>query len=178
MEDMYNNFPTDPFDAPIPGESLTGDPENRQAWERPPQYTDINEALQDTFLELTSEEIYEDLLDQIRDGFPLDELTQYILFKGYSAGYWTTDLMLLMAEPVLYLLIALAEHNEIFDYVVYDGEEDELEDEEAVELIDDDANRMAPKRTKMKPEMDKRIEDVVPGSLLSQIKPAAPMGEE
>jgi hypothetical protein len=177
MEEMYDNIGMDPFDSPVPGESLTNNPDQRYPWERPPKYTDINEALQDTFLELTSEEIYSDLLDQIRSGMPLDELTQYIIFKGYSAGYWTTDLMLLLAEPVLYILIALAEHNGIFDYTVYDGEQDELEDNEAVELIEDDAARMKPKKSKMSQAMG-NVKDVVPDSLLSMIEQAPVMGEE
>ena len=168
----YEGFDVDPFDAPIPGESLTNSADNRKPWEEPPKYTDINEALQETFLGITEGEIYIDLMDQIRDGFPIDELTQYIVFKGYTAGYWTTDLMMLMVEPVMYLLIALAEHNGIYDYTVYDGEEEDMDDEEAAQLINDDAARMHPKRSKLSAAMvaSKKVEDVVPGSLLAQVE--------
>jgi hypothetical protein len=179
----YEGFDVDPFDAPIPGESLTNSTDNRRPWEQPPKYTDINEALQETFLDLTEGEIYSDLMDQIRSGFPVDELTQYIVFKGYTAGYWTTDLMMLLVEPVMYLLIALAEHNGIYDYVVYDGEEDDLDEEEATQLINDDAARMHPKRSKMSQAISdtKKVEDVVPGSLLAQVEQletVKEMGEE
>ena len=38
------NVATDPFDRPVPGQSLTGEP-NKWAWEKPPQMTNVDEAL-------------------------------------------------------------------------------------------------------------------------------------
>ena len=160
----------DPFDAPIPGESLTSDANDVKPWEKPPEFTDVNVALQETFLQITEPDFYGDLMDMIRDGIPLDQITQVILFQGYYTGKWNTDLMMLLAEPVMYMVISLAEHNGIYDYTVYEGEEDDMEDEEAAQFISDDADRMAPKRSKLSVAMNKRKEDVLPGSLLAQIE--------
>ena len=33
-----------PFNAPIPGESLTASPDNAKSWERPPEFTDEEQA--------------------------------------------------------------------------------------------------------------------------------------
>ena len=35
----------DPFDAPIPGQSLTDEP-GKWAWEKPPEITDVDEAVE------------------------------------------------------------------------------------------------------------------------------------
>ena len=37
--------------------------------------------------------------------------------------------MMLLAEPTIYLLIAIADYADITDYVLYDGEEDDPESE-------------------------------------------------
>jgi len=176
--DMFEEFGTDPFDAPIPGESLTADPSNPKPWEQPPEFTDVNEALKELFLLMTDDDYYIELLELIRNDMPLDMLTQTILFQGYMLGKWNTDLMLLLIEPTLYLLIGLAEHNRIFDYVVYTEEKDDLEEYELKEMIDDDIARM---KRKPRPDANKNIENVLPESLLSQVRSApmaAEMGEE
>ena len=38
------------FNAPIPGESLTASPSTPNAWERPPQYTDEDRAMEELYL--------------------------------------------------------------------------------------------------------------------------------
>jgi hypothetical protein len=170
--DLFEQQSTDPFDAPIPGEGLTSDPNTPKPWEQPPEFTDVTEALQETFLNITDGEVYVDLLDSIREQTPLDMMVQTILFGGYMRGKWNTDLMLLMVEPMLYLLIALAEHNGIFEYTVYDGEEDDMTDEEAAQLLEDDIKRMQPQ-----PKLLKQPSEVIPDSLLSKIENAPVMSE-
>ncbi len=34
-----------PFERPIPGQSLTNDPDTKYPWEQPPMYTDIETAV-------------------------------------------------------------------------------------------------------------------------------------
>lgn len=180
---IKNELEFDPFDRPIPGESLTNDPQDRKPWERPPKYTDINVALQEFFLEITEEPVYGDLMDHIREGIPLTTLVQVLLFKGYMRGDWTTDLMLLMAEPAIYMLGGLAEQNGIYEYLIYDGEDTDLDEEEAVQLLEDDMKRMRPK--KLNTAVKEQMANALPDSLLASIQSAQPaesksllMGEE
>jgi hypothetical protein len=176
LQDTYEANGIDPFDAPIPGESLTSDPNTPRAWERPPEFTDVNEALKDIFIQITEDGTYQDFLDMMREEVPLDMITQTILFRGYMVGKWNTDMMFLLVEPTLYLLIALAEQNGINDYLVYAEENDEFSDEELKTMVNEDIERMKPRAPK-KPM--KVPEEVVPNSLLSNIKPAKAMeGEE
>ena len=124
-ENQFDKQGVNPFNAPIPGESLTTSPDMKKAWERPPQYTDVDDCMEDVYLEITSEESLPELVNLINDGTPLDELAQVILYKGYTQGLWNPDLMLMLIEPTIYLLIAIADYADIKDYVLYEGEEDD-----------------------------------------------------
>ena len=44
------------FNAPSPGESLTASPSTPNAWERPPQNTDEDRAMEELYLLLTEKE--------------------------------------------------------------------------------------------------------------------------
>src|SRR5210317_2262996 len=98
------------FNAPIPGESLTTSPNTPNAWERPPQYADEDKAMEELYLLLTEKERLTDLIKIIDDGVPLDEIAQVILYRGYTQGQFNPDLMLMMIEPTIYLLIAIADY--------------------------------------------------------------------
>ena len=54
----------------------------------------------------------------INDGTPLDQIAQVTLYKGYTEGKFSPDLMLMLIEPTLYLLIAIADYAEIKDYIL------------------------------------------------------------
>ena len=122
------------FNAPIPGESLTASPSTPNAWERPPQNTDEDRAMEELYLLLTEKERLTDLIKIIDDGVPIDEIAQVVLYRGYTQGHYNPDLMLMMIEPTIYLLIAIADYAEIKDYVLYEGEDDDPE----TEIPDDD----------------------------------------
>ena len=134
-ETEYEKANVNPFNAPTPGESLTSSPEMPKAWERPPQYTDPDDAMEAIYMELTGEDTLRKLINIINDGIPLDEIAQVVLYKGYTEGKFTTDLMVMLIEPTLYLLISIADYAEIKDYTLYN---EEVQDEEDTELPPDD----------------------------------------
>jgi len=164
------------FNAPIPGESLTAFPSTPNAWERPPQYADEDKAMEELYLLLTEKDRLKDLVKIIDDGVPLDEIAQVILYRGYTQGQYNPDLMLMMIEPTIYLLIAIADYAEIKDYVLYEGEEDDPDTEipdDNVTPVDMDGDGIPDEQTD-KPRIDKPDEDVVSESLLSRIKTDLP----
>ena len=109
----------------IPGEGMSNDPENPYSFEQAPEFSVHREALEYLFVTITDEEKYTDILIAIEQGVPIMELTQVILFKGFTEGKWNPDLMMLLAEPLAFMLMALAERQGI-DYVITrdDVEED------------------------------------------------------
>jgi hypothetical protein len=127
--DEFINF-NSRMNRAIPGESLSNDPDNPYPFEAAPEFTVQREALEYMFDVLTEEERYTEVLTAIAKGVPIMELTQAMLFKGFSEGKWNPDLMFLLAEPVAYMLIALAERQGI-DYIVHNEEaNDEAADKE------------------------------------------------
>ena len=124
-ENQFDEVGVNPFNAPIPGESLTSPSDMPKAWERPPEYTEQDEAMEQVYMEITNEDNLKPLINMIDEGIPLDQIAQVILYKGYTQGLYNPDLMTLLAEPTIYLLIAIADYADIDDYVLYEGEEDD-----------------------------------------------------
>ena len=109
QQNQFDEVGVNPFNAPIPGESLTASPDTPTAWERPPEFTDQEEAMRAVYMELTEDESLRKLVEIIDDGVALDEIAQVVLYKGYTEGKFTPDMMLMLAEPTMYLLIAIAD---------------------------------------------------------------------
>jgi len=116
---------------PIPGQSLTSDPNNPAPYEQPPQFTSIHKASEFLFEKFIEEETYADIMSLLSDGMPIMDVVQTTLFTGFKEGKWNPDLMMLMIEPTAYMLLALSERANI-DPIVYRGEEEDEADEEAV----------------------------------------------
>ena len=145
MTEGLEQIGVDPFDAPIPGESMTSNPEAPNKWETPPDFTTEKDAVQHIFLMLTEEESHTKVLDVMRDGVPLDMLAQTYLFKGLQDGAWSLDLMLLLVEPTIYILMWLADQADVDAILDSDGDdwEDELSTQKRQD-IKDDIDTMSP----------------------------------
>ena len=107
---------------PVPGESLTGDPEKPWPWEQPPQFTEQNDVLEYYFDLFTSEDVYERILDLMEDEVAIMDIVQIFLTKGFQEGLFNPDMMLIIAEPLAYMLISLAERAGI-EFVITEDEE-------------------------------------------------------
>jgi len=172
---------------PIPGQSLTENPDNPAPYEKPPQFTSVHEASEFIFGNLIEEEAYTQIMNLMADDMPIMDIVQTLLFTGFTEGKWSPDLMLMLVEPVAYMLLALAERAGI-DPVIYRGEdEDEIEEEEflGVTFEKERVDRMrkmrqtgvAPKGVLTK-EMEQAIDDIeIPESLLAEIKSQEETGE-
>jgi hypothetical protein len=172
-ENQFDEVGVNPFNAPVPGESLTASPETPKAWERPPEYTDEDEAMMAVYMILTEQDTLRGLIEIISDGIALDELAQVILYKGYTEGKYSPDMMLMLAEPTIYLLISIADYAEIKDYVLYNEEDGDPDTEipgDEITPIDIDGDGI-PDEPKAKVEPKK---DSVSESLLSRIEKELP----
>jgi len=95
------------FDGPIPGENYTSDTKN-YPWHRPPEFDDIDKAIDYIGKRLTKEENAVGLLTMIENGLPLTDLTQMFLMSGIGAGKWTMDYALLLAGPTCHIMMIMA----------------------------------------------------------------------
>ena len=101
----------DPFDAPIPGQSLTDEPGN-YPWEHPPQRASVEEALDEIYESLMQEDNMKRMFTLLRMGIPVEALVKVITFSGFLEGKYTVDVAKLL-EPMVSMMItgeaALAE---------------------------------------------------------------------
>lgn len=177
-ENQFDEVGVNPFNAPIPGESLTASPDTARAWERPPQYTDEDEAMRAVYMELTNLSTLKELIKLIDDGIPLDEIAQVVLYKGYTEGKYTPDLMLVLIEPTIYLLISIADYAQITDYVLYEDEEEDTEESlipgDNIEPAVMDENENEEETEEVTERVTKPSEEVMGEGLLSRIKKELP----
>jgi hypothetical protein len=111
---------------PIPGQSLTSNPDEPRPFERPPDFTNFKEALDYIAAELLLEENFMPMVLAMGDGIPVTDLAMQIGYVGFREGKWNPDLMMMLMEPIMYLLMALAEKAGI-KYRI-DDEDDDDED--------------------------------------------------
>lgn len=109
---------------PIPGQSLTNDPSNPAPYEKPPEFTSVHEASEYIFEKLIEEQTYKEMMGVLVQNVPVMDIVQTLLFAGFKEGKWNPDLMLMLVEPVAYMILALAERAGI-DPKIYQGEEDD-----------------------------------------------------
>lgn len=98
-----------PFQGPIPGQSLTNSPDSQQPWEQPPEVTGVKDGRELMFLEILKDENLESIVMLMNNGMSVSEVAEMLLFIGYTKGKFNADLMMLLLEPVMYMLLAIAE---------------------------------------------------------------------
>ena len=114
------------MNRPIPGQSLTTDPENPAPYERPPEFTNVHEASMYMWDFVTEDETYVALMTGISKGVPVMSIVQVLLFDQFQQGKFNPDLMMMLAEPLAYMLIALAERLDLDIKIDNDEEEGDV----------------------------------------------------
>jgi len=125
---------------PLAGQSLTRDADTPASYEKAPEYSNVHEATEYLFLSVIEEKSYVPLLQAVAARTPIMDLCQLILFDGFQRGKWNPDLMLMLLEPLAYIIIALAERTDI-DVVIYRGEDEDAEDEEEIFGVEMESKR-------------------------------------
>lgn len=94
--------------GPIPGENYTSDTKN-YPWHRPPEYTNIDQAIEAVGKKLLSEEASPGVLTMLEMGMTVATITDAFLTSGIGAGKWTPDFALLLAGPTSHIICLMAE---------------------------------------------------------------------
>ena len=122
--------------APIPGQSLTDEPQNF-AWERPPEIVDPNDAIRFHMERLSEKPVVESVMFLMELGYPVDVLTRSMLTASVGEGIHTIDVSLIAAPVIEEELSYMArtagiEYKETF---ANDQTEDEIQEEKLRILI-------------------------------------------
>ena len=114
----------DPFSAPIPGQSLTTPP-GSTAYEKPPQQSRPEEALEYLWTKFNDSRQATRLLLQLKKGIPVEFIARTVLFQGFTEGLWTVDLAFLMGPTVIRMIAAIGHNKRIPNMVIRNPDVDQ-----------------------------------------------------
>ena len=96
----------DPFDAPVPGQSLTDEPGN-YPWEHPPQYTNPEQVVDLLFDKLGEPEVVEQVIAMLDAGVPVEAIVRVMTFSGFMNGKFNPDVGFLIVQPLMNMVSAI-----------------------------------------------------------------------
>tara|TARA_R100000231_G_C5326211_1_gene164936 strand:+ start:808 stop:1404 length:597 start_codon:yes stop_codon:yes gene_type:complete len=172
MAEEYNQEGIDALvnsSRPIPGQSLTDNPDQSYPWESPPEYTNFNQAFNYLAEELLEEEIYVPLMIAMGKGVPIADITLQLLQRGFQEGKWNPDMFMMLIEPTMYLLMALAEKSGI-EPRLYGDEEEDLDPEDEDDIAKMRANNLAEITREKVGDMPKAPSGVLPQEIVEEIE--------
>ena len=105
-EQEYQQGVGDPFDSPVPGQSLTDTPGN-YPWEHAPQFTDPEEITEYLWVTMHQKQLTEQLIAMLDAGVPVEAIGRTILFAGFMEGKFSPDLAFIITEPVMKMIAAI-----------------------------------------------------------------------
>tara|TARA_R100000963_G_C4641243_1_gene104867 strand:+ start:775 stop:1329 length:555 start_codon:yes stop_codon:yes gene_type:complete len=157
------------MEKPIPGQSLTNNPEAPLPFEGPTVHTELAPAIDDLLVRLCAPEVFHSVVNALREGLPVGEMAEQILFEGFAQGQYNPDLMLLLVEPTMYILIALADMVDVEpriddDDAAPDDPREQISNlEKAIEVAKD---KIVPSQIplEIKSKVEKLTEDIQPSS--------------
>tara|TARA_R110000803_G_scaffold194111_1_gene257130 strand:+ start:324 stop:938 length:615 start_codon:yes stop_codon:yes gene_type:complete len=124
------------FEAPIPGQSLTNDPENPRPFEKAPEITSVKVATEKIFFDLLKEDNLTTVATLMSQKTPVVDVATLLLQAGFQKGKWNPDMMLNLLEPTMYMLLAIAEKAGINPVLTRDEADVIIEDDEDTALQD------------------------------------------
>ncbi len=163
---------------PIPGQSLTNSPESPYPWESPPTLTNPREALDVIVAEIMQPEAVKNIVNALANGAAVGDIGSAILYAKFTEGDISVDTMMLLAEPVMYTIMAIGEEANI-KYNIEGNDLDEFDEEDEAEEMTNKINEFRTAVSdiknqttqKLKPTVD---ENVVPRNILDRVKEQGP----
>lgn len=95
-----------PFDTPVPGQSLTDTPKN-WAWENPPRFTKVDEAAKFVWDKLHKKDTATKIIILLEAGVSVEALTKVIVFSGFIEGAYTPDVGFLVTPIIEKMILAM-----------------------------------------------------------------------
>ncbi len=116
------------FDRPIPGQGMTSELGARP-WEKPPQYTTVDEALSFYLPKLSDDEFAKNLVNVMEMGVPITSLANTIQMSSVMEGRHSVDVGILIL-PVLIEAMRFIGDSANIEYVVgNEGKKSKVDDD-------------------------------------------------
>lgn len=164
--------------AAIPGQSLTNSPDQPYPWEKPATFANPREALNEITNLLLQPEAMKNIVSALVNGAAVADLSIAVLYAKFFEGEINADTMLLLVEPVMYLMMAIGEEGNI-QYNIEGGDLDELEADDADDT-EEKINEFRNVFSKIKEGKSQDIEpnkintNALPQNILDRVKEKSP----
>tara|TARA_B110000902_G_scaffold91038_1_gene108198 strand:+ start:336 stop:812 length:477 start_codon:yes stop_codon:yes gene_type:complete len=122
------------FEAPIPGQSLTGEL-GAYPWEQPAKYNTAEEAIDFYISRLANMDISMDLFESINDGLPITTAVDVLVAGGNMDGLHTMDVATLAAPVIAEFMVAVCEKLDL-DYTMEGKATEKLNPKKLEEVMD------------------------------------------
>tara|TARA_Y100001938_G_scaffold149585_1_gene236916 strand:+ start:4116 stop:4832 length:717 start_codon:yes stop_codon:yes gene_type:complete len=162
--------------AAIPGQSLTNSPDQPYPWEQPAEFANPRDAIDAILTQILQPEAVKEIINALSNGASVGDLAMAITYAKFTEGKINPDTMLLVMEPIMYLIMSIGEEANI-QYNIDNDDIDEEDEEEIAEKLQEFENVFEQIQAGA---MDKEIkpenltEGVVEKSLLDRVKEAGP----
>lgn len=95
-----------PFDTPVPGQSLTDTPKN-YPWENPPRFVDTDKAASFVWDKLHKKDTASKIIILLEAGVSVESLTKVVIFSGFLEGAFTPDVGFLLTPIVEKMILSM-----------------------------------------------------------------------
>ena len=165
----------------IPGQSLVNDPSQPYAWEQPPEFANPKDALDYMTGLVFQPDSMKEIVGALANGAAVADVAMVMLYAKFTEGKFNPDVLMLLAEPVMYLIMAIGEEANIKYNIEDSNDLDELDEEDYEEesktkitefrnIFDDIKNGT----TKKGIEPSKITSDKIPQNILDKVKEEGP----
>ena len=167
--------------GPVPGQSLTNDPEQPRPWEKPPTYANPREALTHISTRILQPQAIKGIIGSLLNGAAVTDVSTAILYTSFTEGDISPDNVLLLMEPVMYLVMSIGEEANI-QYNIESDDMDEMDEDDPEEVnekinefrgVFEDIKNSKPVKSVDKEKLNIDT-NVLPESILAKVKEQGP----
>ena len=165
----------------IPGQSLVNDPSQPYAWEQPPEFANPKDALDYMTGLIFQPEAMKEIVQALANGAAVADIAMVMLYTKFTEGKFNPDVLMLLAEPVMYVVMAIGEEANIKYNIEDSNDLDQLDEEDNQEEFDEQINKFRTvfddiKNGTMKKGMEpsKITSGAVPQNILDKVKEEGP----
>ena len=109
MEEIKQDSPDLPINAPIPGQSLTA-PLGDRPWQKPARFSQPDVALAFYVDRITKEDRANNMLDILENGVPVDVLVDIMQQGGVMEGVHSLDTGIIIAPALVEVISSMADN--------------------------------------------------------------------
>lgn len=164
--------------APIAGQSLMNSQEEAYPWEKPAEFSNPREALDEIVSSIMQPEAVKNVVMALSKGAAAADIAIAVLYSKFTEGKINPDVMMMLVEPVMYLTMAIGEEANI-KYNIEGNDLDEIDDEDTDEGTEEKLKQFENIFTQIKngvssEDISELNTEVVPENMLAQIKEKGP----